>query len=92
MTSSIFCIMIPLMYFTPKGTWYQYEEKYECFRSEEICAKRLSENIVYLNKLQNDRVRQKPYCKAEGRNSVDDNLSPTGSNLSPVEKAWYKFW
>ena len=92
MTSSIFCIIIPLTYFTPKGTWYQHEEKYECFRSEEICAKRLSENIAYLNKLQNNRVTRKPYCKAEGKNSVDDNLSPTGSNLSPVKKAWYKFW
>lgn len=92
MTSSIFCIVIPLVYLTPKGTWYQYEEKYECFHSEEICTKRLSENTVYLNKLQNNRAVQKPYCKIEGKNSVDDKLSPTGNDLLPVEKAWYKFW
>ena len=92
MISSIVCIIIPLMYLEPNGTWHQNEEKYECFRSEEVCAKRLSENMIHLSKLQDDRATQKPYCKAEYKNSVDDNLSPTGSNLLPVKKAWYKFW
>lgn len=92
MISNIVCIIIPLMYLEPNGTLYQNEEKYECFRSEEVCAKKLSENMTYLNKLQDNRATQKPYCKVEYKNSVDDNLSPTSNNLSPVEKAWYKFW
>ena len=92
MASGIFCIVIPLMVMTPKGKSYIREDRYECFSSQSTCDSRLKAEQRYLRLVQSNSQLPKPYCKAEGTNSVDDKMSLTGNDLSPVEKAWYKFW
>lgn len=96
MTSSVFCIVIPLMVMTPKGKWYTRDDRYECFSSQSICFAKLAEKQKYLTLFQNSREVPKPYCKLDN-NSIDkdegdDKMSPTGNELSPVKKSWYKFW
>lgn len=92
MTNSVFCIVIPLMVMTSKGKSYIKEDKYECFSSQSTCNSELNTKQKYLQLFQSNSQLPRPYCKAEGKDSVDDKMSSTGNDLSPVKKAWYKFW
>lgn len=91
--TSLFCIMIPVIYLSQSGKEYLYEDKYECFRSKEICEKRLSRDRYFLEKLQADKRLKKPHCSAEDyKISVDDKLSQTEEVPVVDESTWYKFW
>ena len=62
----VFCIVIPLVYNNPNGTYYMYNEYYECFKTKEKCSKKLSEEKYFLKKFQNDsRIKKEPFCEKE---------------------------
>lgn len=84
MASYIFCIIIPLIYNNPNGTYYNYNDRYECYKTEEKCNKKLSEYKSFLKRFQNDsRIKEEPFCKKEllkkenQENSISENKEKT---------------
>jgi hypothetical protein len=70
----------------------KYEEKYECFRSEETCNKKLRANKKLLINIQNGENLKTPYCKSESKTSNTENLLTAYDDLSLTDSPWYKFW
>lgn len=72
MAPYIFCIMIPLIHNNPNGTYYNYDDRYECYKTEKKCNRKLSEYKPFLKRFQNDsRIKKDPHCKAELLKKMD---------------------
>lgn len=83
--------MIPLIYNNPNGTYYHYNDYYECFKTEEKCNKKLSEYKLFLKRFQDDsRVKKEPYCDKEllKKMSIENNIN---EKEEPVKKSCWLF-
>ncbi len=88
MAPYIFCIMIPLIYNNPNGTYYYYNDYYECFKTEEKCSKKLSEEKYFLKRFQNgSRIKEEPFCKKEllKKGNQENNISESKEK----ESCWF---
>lgn len=92
MAPYIFCIIIPLIYNNPNGTYHYYNDYYECFKTKEKCSKKLSEEKYFLKRFQNDpRIKKEPFCQKESlkREIIIDNIEE--NKEEPVKKSCWLF-